>query len=700
MNSENVITMDVLMLMIPDFSKALSCYEAILDSVSSHPLALWTISYMMFSYRQKGSELEHAYIEKFEKEKQSEGAWYDKMVHYVQNAYILGSAAAANLIGKMKEGKGGNIPHKYLETLPQKPAIDFYKEAAENGYSYAMNNLYDILIKEAENEGSSEKARTAIQYLQDSAATYEPWACNKLARLYLFGYSLNNNDIIYKDEDEAYKLFKQAEIMAERKNFFFPILNLIEHFYNNENSEKYSEISDFEQIKLLENVLHRTINNGERSQAEKLLNSINDKIKKLYQQLENNQNSHQFSKFNCLVTKKDYKKIFEDYSDYTNKEGLLFEKILKDNEVLTKISSGLSVAIGNNKEFRCICIGKTGKNKNSPILKSSTLFDIASITKCFLPMIFLMIENEGIMRLDDPISKYCQEFINLPSDLKICDLLAFDKVEITTDKHIADCACYEEAIDELRRAKFNYIHRPIYSDMNAIVLQTVLRSITGKDFTREFTDRFVKKLKLRETAFKQSAIKELDTVDYTDELRIIKNATILQNNPSCLPHDEKARILSNGGQNLCAHAGLFVSTADMICISQALLAGKLLSIDSLKRIVDGSGYIEPSDESQTYGFQCYRKHNNRKFNEVPHCFSDYTIAMSGFTGCYWALDLLNKKFIFIGGNRINQCITKIDNESKHVEKIEHQGKIYINSINYVYERDNLRDELAKIALCL
>ena len=188
-------------------------------------------------------------------------------------------------------------------------------------------------------------------------------------------------------------------------------------------------------------------------------------------------------------------------------------------------------------------------------------------------------------------------------------------------------------------------------------------------------------------------------MDYSDEIWKKNDGYCLRRTPLGVVNDAKARILSNYGERLCGHAGIFASINGINSFCCSLLRGEFISTDTLKLMAEGSGWKYKSDR-QSFGYQCYRKYPNSAQTEVPFFLSGYATAMSGFTGCYLMIDVINGIFVFIGGNRLKNSLSRVVGtaEDNTENMVRYNDKEYYNKLNYVYERDELRDCLSQVAL--
>lgn len=362
-------------------------------------------------------------------------------------------------------------------------------------------------------------------------------------------------------------------------------------------------------------------------------------------------------------------------------EKLIYQLILPDG-----ICPGLSVAFGDGENYFQKQIGFDGSDK---LLDNTTLFDLASVSKFFLAIIYLKLQERNIISISKSIDTYSEKYINI-GNLSISDLLSYN-VQLRTSKRIDMCDSFEEAVSILYEIEGSYSDIQVYSDMPSIVLAELLLDATGKTFGNWLQEIVIKPLNLNDTGWNYEFLSGKHCCSYGNEMWIINNQIVEKDNPIGLPNDPKARILSNEGKELSGNAGLFSSTNDIIKIAQALLNCKILSQESLLALAEGSGW-EKAGEKQSFGYQCYRKYSDEKQTEVPLFLSNHAIAASGFTGCYLMLDPVNKIFAFIGGNRLNGCVSKCNSKVQEESgDIILNGMRYRSSVDYVYKRDCLRN---------
>ncbi len=365
-----------------------------------------------------------------------------------------------------------------------------------------------------------------------------------------------------------------------------------------------------------------------------------------------------------------------------------YKKLIDEIVNEKKHSTGISVAFGNLQSKKVYFVGSNG---NGQEMNKDTLFDLASITKFFLAVVYLKLNELEQVDLGKCVSFYSTRFPNIGS-VRIGQLLSYN-VHLETDSRIDKCNDYYKAIGLLENVKFQEIEGQEYSDIPAMVLAELLKDITGKSFGNLF-DKYIKvPVGLNKTTWKYKEIDLLNCCSYENEIWVVNNEICKKNNPVGLVNDPKARVISNGNE-LCGNAGLFMNTDDITKFCEALLLEKILNKESLHKLVEGAGKRLCSDK-QTYGYLCYRKYNNPVQTEVPVFMSDNAIASAGFTGCYLLIDFDNKVFVFIGANKLNGRVSKVLGSDYKLFK---DNCDEIITTDYVYKRDVLRDELCRMCI--
>ena len=381
--------------------------------------------------------------------------------------------------------------------------------------------------------------------------------------------------------------------------------------------------------------------------------------------------------------------MYEGYNsgEISEKIDAEINKILLPNGV----SPGIAISYGGINTYYSQFEGTNG---NGNTLDENTLFDLASITKLFLGIIYMYLVENNMISLESSVGEFTDRYKNI-SGIFVKDLLSYS-VNLQTSKRLDLCTDCDEAKHVLEDISGMYSETQVYSDMPAMILADILSDATGKSFSDWMNIVFVEKLKLSNLLWQKDFKKKY--ISYQDENIITKQGLLKKDNPIGVVNDPKARIFMENAGYLCGNAGLFCSTRELALICQNILSEKIVSRDSIKKMVIGNGWNCCSTK-QSYGYMCYRKYFDRRQSEVPFFMSSYALASSGYTGCYLIIDIVNGIYAFIGGNRLNNCVSKNLTDIKEKNGyFEIENKRFKSGLNYVYDRDDLRDLICHNAL--
>ena len=294
-------------------------------------------------------------------------------------------------------------------------------------------------------------------------------------------------------------------------------------------------------------------------------------------------------------------------------------------------------------------------------LEANALFDLASLTKLFTAVLAMMLVERGRLALDVPVSRLDSRFEHL-TDVTVADVLSF-RACLQTPGRIDDAPTREEGLTRLftvRRVPLPAVR--IYSDINAMVIKYVIEAVSGMAFADALKSYIFTPAGLTETFAAVPEAERHRCVCYNYEHRIMNGAHILRTDTlPGVPHDPKAAFLSQGGRDLCGHAGLFSTQADMIRFAQALLSGALVRRETLLEIGQNrTGCPNPDGTHRQYlGYLCFAKHPSQYLSEVPEWMGDGSIGLSGFTGNHLSLDPVRGRFVLFLGNRCHARLSHI-----------------------------------------
>lgn len=287
-------------------------------------------------------------------------------------------------------------------------------------------------------------------------------------------------------------------------------------------------------------------------------------------------------------------------------------------------------------------------------VSEDSLFDLASLTKLFTGLTVMRLHEEGLIDLTAPAARYAPQYTAL-NGATVDQLLGFE-VLLTTPQRVDVQPDRKAGLAQLRLA----VASPqgtnrFYSDMHAMVLGEVIEGAAGMPLYEAFRRYILDPLGMGETYACVPPERRADCVSCDREHRIEGARWILRQGVAPgMPHDPKARLLSPDGAHLCGHAGLFSTRRDMVKLCQGVLAGKVISPASLAAMArNRMGRALPEGgHTQYLGSQCYVKHPNQHFSEIPVYMSDRAIGLSGFTGHHVSIDPERGVFALMLGNRV------------------------------------------------
>lgn len=374
----------------------------------------------------------------------------------------------------------------------------------------------------------------------------------------------------------------------------------------------------------------------------------------------------------------------------------------------TRMLTGITVAYGTSRESEHALFGRAQEvtlegDRFIPCVRSlqdDSVFDLASLTKLFTSVMTMALVERGRLRLDEHIGEIDVRFIHL-KDVTVFDTLCY-RVCLQTPGRIDDAPTREEGLARLFAVKTAPSPAVrIYSDINAMVMKYVIEAKTGMALYDAIRQYILLPAGMEETYALVPQEKRSRCVFYNYEHRIVRDQYHLRTDTALgVPHDPKAMLLGSGG-DLCGHAGLFSTRADMIRFAQALLRSELISRNSLIEIA--TNRTGKPNEDGTYrqplGFLCFTKHPLQRLSEVPAHMGVHALGISGFTGNHLVLDPdLDCFEVFLGNRchaRVSHITPPLGVELSHYGLDEigaglvpwKDGRLVPSSAKYVYQKD-------------
>jgi CubicO group peptidase (beta-lactamase class C family) len=359
----------------------------------------------------------------------------------------------------------------------------------------------------------------------------------------------------------------------------------------------------------------------------------------------------------------------------------------------TRIMDGMAAVCGRGEQRAWA--------RDGAEISGKTIFDLASVTKLFTGLTLMRLWEMGELDPFRRVSFYCPDFPCLRT-VTVEQVMGF-QVSIQTPERVDRQPDRERALACLRQAfPAGPSGRRAYSDMPAMVLKYVAEAASGLPMMECVRQLILNPAGMQETFAKVPDDRREDCLLYGPEYRIEKGNRICRRDPvRGVPHDPKAALVQGGTEDLCGHAGLFSTLEDLEKLARALLDGRLLSRESLRRMaVNRTGRMLPDGTRTQYlGYQCYLKHPDQYYSEIPAAMSGEAFGIGGFTGNHFSVDPGTGRYTVFLGNRVRGRLTVlIPEEGKTLEdyglRADGTGEIrwtdgtsLPSSVNYVHQKD-------------
>lgn len=355
----------------------------------------------------------------------------------------------------------------------------------------------------------------------------------------------------------------------------------------------------------------------------------------------------------------------------------------------TKITPGVLLDFGTFKTRDTILCGLkqeydlvNGVFKKCQLpIEQNTIFDLASTSKTFTAVAILILEENDLIDVFEPVRKYVPQFKNL-GDTTIYDLLKF-RIRIITDKRVDNAKNKEEAEQILFTAHqdSNQNISNAYTDMGAMILRYVVEKVSNMKFEEFVKEMIFKKANMVDTHLNVPFDKLNRVANENFSTIIDKNGnahTRFDNVPGTV-HDPKAIAIGELDGISPGHAGFFSTKNDMINFAEALINEKILSKEALFSMSDTeTGFKDEDKYTRFYGSLVYLKQPDPQFLSVYPPLSGRAFMSPGFAGTQLVVDPINKITLFVGSPRLHNRIYQIHpDQIKNIKINEHNMKTFI-----------------------
>ena len=509
-------------------------HNKIIDKIICNPLALWSLAFILFNYRNRSTLKYCDYIRELENISKKDR--YELAIMFAKRSIELDdSAAGYNTLGiilgdEYYQKNKNSFDNKINDSLGNSDSYDVFKgadyyfeKAANKEYLFGYNNLYYLyskklgILRDNVLSNSDEYADTlvlCITYLEKSASMLYPYANNKLARIIS-----ENKEIIFSSN-----LFNEKinEMMCKYK--VDTINDLIKLFYYNSVIYKLDQVSPWAAFNLLNEYDHskdrnllisfkkdykgdffdqlrcfcnypkdENINDLEDSQS--FYESVERKLVEIIFESKNQQVINKLIELSA----RDNSQLNQKITSLVNEYSAIYPSSQKEviNEMNSIIFDGytdsINVAISHNNGSLFHLGNVSGQKYKAD---DQTLYDLASITKLFTAIAVFKLIDKGYINLNTKIKKIAKEnHFQYISDATIGNLL--DYTAFQTDGYIENyesnialemiynikypdfeseelqAILGEENLDDNRLQEYLNKHRK-YNDMGCIVLSLLL----------------------------------------------------------------------------------------------------------------------------------------------------------------------------------------------------------------------------------
>ena len=358
----------------------------------------------------------------------------------------------------------------------------------------------------------------------------------------------------------------------------------------------------------------------------------------------------------------------------------------------------------------CSANGRTESAMDGDV-NTDSVFDLASLTKLFTGLCALRLNEEGLLDTGRSVFSYDPRFVNL-KDVSVEQLMGFT-AELKTPGRVDECTERDEALACLFGTYTTGKPKGrAYSDIPSMVLKYVIEAAAGASFMEYVRKTVLDRAGMTETWALVPEERIADCLRYDPEYRIMNGKRIrrIGLKPG-VPHDPKAAVIQAGTEDLCGHAGLFSTATDMEKFCRAVLEEKIVSGASLREMAaNRTGYRRADGSySQYLGYQCYVRHPQQYYSEIPRYMGWRAFGNAGFTGNHLSVDPEHGSFVFFLGNRVQGRLTMLIpeegktfgdyglNEYGSGVVVWDDGTRVPSSVKYVHQKDeHLHKAIAKV----
>jgi CubicO group peptidase (beta-lactamase class C family) len=282
-------------------------------------------------------------------------------------------------------------------------------------------------------------------------------------------------------------------------------------------------------------------------------------------------------------------------------------------------------------------------------MRTNTIFDLASLSKLFTCIVAMRQIQAGRLDVNATVARYLPQVAAQGKGGITIEQLMTHTSGLPADPNpplwrYPDMAARIDAILDVR-PQYSAGSTYVYSDMNMMALQLVLRKITGQTLDVLVRNGITAPLGMRDTMYDppaslrpRIAAQEYEVGPGEPRRGLVWGQV----------HDENAWAL--GG--VAGHAGVFSTVDDMAILAQAILNGgtyaghRILSPQSVTQLLTNYNQAFP-DDSHGLGFELDQRWYMGRLD------STRTAGHTGFTGTAIVIDPVSRSFALQFSNRVH-----------------------------------------------
>ena len=306
---------------------------------------------------------------------------------------------------------------------------------------------------------------------------------------------------------------------------------------------------------------------------------------------------------------------------------------------------GAAYSIGNSKKVLDVgFVGKKGVGYGD--VNQHTIYDLASVTKPIACLGLMKLFEEGIVCLDDNVSKFLPEYENMPAGTAtLFELLTHTSVIPGQIQIYRTCRSKAEIFDAIRfySPRERIREYVMYSSQGTMLIGEIIERLTNLPLDKALQAFVFEPLGMENICFNPDESK-FDNIAPTEYCPWRGKVILGQ------VHDENAVVM--GG--VCAHAGLFSATGDLDKLCTAMLTGANKNgaqfLNPRTILLMTSNHTEGRNLARGLGWQ--KKDNTG--SPAGDLFTSASFGHTGFTGTSIWIDPEIDLYAILLTNRVHQ----------------------------------------------